>query len=331
MKHVQYSRYHGGSKALEYVEVPIPKPKAGELLLKVEAISNNPVELRIQDGLMKHFLPLRFPFAPGTDVAGEVVSLGTGVKGFRPGDKVVAHIHVLKGGGYAEYAIASSSRVVLRVPEISASEAASIVVAGYTALQSARQVGIKSLAGGCEHLNVQIIGASGGVGTILLQLVKLSGAHVTVTCSDRNIELMRNLKADEVLDYQTQQGATYTSPSGRRYHRVFNCAHFVPLSNFSAQLQPNARVIDLTPTRRSIVVAMVNKVSLRSPHRFENFYMWDNQEDLQTMMELMGAGKVKAVLDTTFPLCKAGDAWDHCLKRRCAGKIILCSSPPISS
>uniref|UniRef100_A0A7I4CTY8 Enoyl reductase (ER) domain-containing protein n=1 Tax=Physcomitrium patens TaxID=3218 RepID=A0A7I4CTY8_PHYPA len=317
MRQVQYSTYHGGSKTLECVEVPIPKPKAGELLVKVEAISVNPVDWRIQDGFMKHILPPKFPFVPGTDVAGEVVTLGPGVTGFDLGNKFVAYIHILKGGGFAEYAVASASRTVVPPPGVSASEGASAVVAGYTALQSARQMGIKSFAGGSEHLNVLIVGASGGVGIILLQLVKLAG--------DRSMELMRNLAADEVLDYRTPQGATYTSPSGRKYHIVLNCAHFVPLSNFAAELQPDAKVLDMTPTWASIIAAMFNRISMRSPHRFENFYMMDNGEDLETIVELMRAGKVKAMVDSIFPLCKADDAWDHSMQRRCTGKVIVCS------
>lgn len=121
-----------------------------------------------------------------------------------------------KGGAFAEYAIASVARTVLRPAEVSAVEGACAVVAGYTALQSARQAGIQSFAGGSEHLNVLIPGASGGVGIFLLQLVKLAGAHATVTCGERNMELMRNLKADEVLDYRTPEAASYTSPSGQK-------------------------------------------------------------------------------------------------------------------
>lgn len=237
-----------------------------------------------------------------------------------------------KGGAFAEYAIASVARTVLRPAEVSAVEGACAVVAGYTALQSARQAGIQSFAGGSEHLNVLIPGASGGVGIFLLQLVKLAGAHATVTCGERNMELMRNLKADEVLDYRTPEAASYTSPSGRKYHVVLNCAHFVPVAKFTEQMQAGGKVVDLTPTMAGILDVLWNRVSralatgrARAPHS-ENFYMTDNSEDLETMMELMRSGKVKAVVDSSFPLSRAGDAWNRSMGRHCSGKIIVCPS-----
>jgi NADPH:quinone reductase-like Zn-dependent oxidoreductase len=119
------------------------------------------------------------------------------------------------------------------------------------ALQSAWQAGIGGVAGGSEGLNVLIPGASGGVGVVLLQLVKQAGAHATVTCGERNMELLRGLGADEVLDYRTPEGAAYASPSGRKYHVVLNCAHFVPPASFAPHLQPSAKVVDLTPPSRA--------------------------------------------------------------------------------
>lgn len=140
---------------------------------------------------------------------------------------------------------------MLRPQGVTAAEGACTVVAGYTALQSVRQAGIKSFAGGSEHINVLIPGASGGVGIFVLQLVKLAGAHATVTCGERNMELMRSLKADEVLDYRTSEGAEYASASGRKYHIVINCAHFVPSAKFAERMQPKGKVVDLTPRLRA--------------------------------------------------------------------------------
>lgn len=210
------------------------------------------------------------------------------------------------------------------------------MVAGYSALQSVRQAGIKSFAGGSEHLNVLIVGASGGVGILLLQLVKLAGAHATVTCGERNMELMRSLKADEVLDYRTPEGAVYASPSGRKYHIVLNCAHFVPVAKFAKQMQPRGKVVDLTPTLVSFLHALRNRVNgamaiasrAQQWTRFEVFYMGDNLEDLETMMELMREGKVKAVLDSSFPLSRAEDAWNRSIGRHSSGKIIVCPTSP---
>lgn len=323
-----------GMVRMQFVEVPIPNPGKGQMLVKVEAVSVNPADWRIQDGIARPFLPLRFPSVPGTDVAGEVVKLGPAVSGFCPGDKIIAYLHVLKGGGFAEYAIASAERTVHRPSGVSAAEGACAVVAGYTALQSARQAGLKSFAGGSEHLNVLIPGASGGVGVLLLQLVKLAGAHATVTCGERNMELMRSLQADEVLDYRTPEGANFESPSGRKYHIVLNCAHFVPVSKFAEQMQPRqGKVVDLTPTLAGILDIAWNRVrralARGSGAQSENFYLSDNLQDLETLMELMSAGKLKAVVDSSFPLSRAGDAWDRSMGRHSAGKILVCPTSSI--
>lgn len=161
----------------------------------------------------------------------------------------------------------------------------------------------------------------------VVQLWKLAGAHVTVTCGARNLELLKSLGADEVLDYKTPEGAAYASPSGRKYHLVLNCTHFVPVAKFVPQLQRKAKVIDMTPTFTSIGASLVNKLSLNKV-AFENFYMGDNLEDLETVAKLMGEGKLKVVIDSTFPLEKSGDAWNRSIGRHSTGKIIVCPNQP---
>ena len=140
-----------------------------------------------------------------------------------------------------------------------------------------------------------IPGASSGVGVLLLQLVKLAGTHVaTVTCGKRNIELLRSLKADEVLDYHTPEDAAYASPSGRKYRVVLNSAHFVP--SFAQHLQPGAKVVDLTPSVAGILATLRNEewaAMGRLQYTYKTFYMVDNREDLETMMRLMRLGMAK--------------------------------------
>ncbi|KAK9944706.1 hypothetical protein M0R45_010262 [Rubus argutus] len=158
-------------------------------------------------------LPCKFPFIPALDVAGEIVKVGKGVKRFKAGDKVVAVLSFLIGGGLAEYAVASQSLTASRPPEVLAAEGAGLPSCGLTAHQAVTQAaGIKLDKTG-QLKNVLITGATGGIGHYAVQLAKLGNTHVTATCGARNIEIVKSLGADEVLDYKTPDGAALKSPS----------------------------------------------------------------------------------------------------------------------
>ncbi|XP_024359826.1 chloroplast envelope quinone oxidoreductase homolog [Physcomitrium patens] len=319
----QYSKYHGGPSALEYVEVPVPTPKKGDMLVKVEASSVNIVDWRIQDGLLKYVLPRKFPHIPGTDISGEVVSVGSGVEGFAPGDKILSWIDLLRGGGFAEYALAPVTSTVKRPPSISAVDAASLPVAAMTALQSAvHLIGLK-LDGSGPKLNILITAASGGVGIFWTQIAKLCGCFVTATCGARNMELVRSLGADEVLDYKTPEGASFKSPSGKKYDVVVQLAPYRPLEAFKAQLTKRGTVVDMTPTLRTVLRNWYNKITF-SKQSFLPFVLdAKNTTDLQSVTDLVEQGKLKVIVDSTFPLAKAPDAWARSIEGHSTGKVVL--------
>ena len=168
---------------------------------------------------------------------------------------------------------------------------------------------------------------------LFVQLVKLGGAHVTVTCGARNLELLRSLGADEALDYRTPEGERYKSPvPGHQYDLVLQCAHFVPLSRFAPVLKPTAKVIDLTPTFTSLRESFYNKLVLATTtmrgkssrqHTFENFFMASSKADLESLAALVRDGKLKVVVDSNFPLARAGEAWDRSIGRHATGKILV--------
>ncbi|CAL9023177.1 unnamed protein product [Prunus brigantina] len=238
MHAVQYKSYGGGPSGLKHVEIPIPTPKKDEVLLKVEAASLNPGDFKIQKGMARPFLPRKLPHTPVTDVAGEIVEVGQGVQKFKVGDKVVALLSYSNGGGLAEFAAAKEKSVVSRPPEVSAAEGAVLPVAGLSAHQAlTKAAGIK-LDGTGQLKNILITGAAGGVGLYAVQLAKLGNTHVTATCGARNIELVKSLGADEVLDYKTTEGEALKSPSGRKYDFVIHSASAaIPWSVFLAKFE----------------------------------------------------------------------------------------------
>ncbi|KAL9431358.1 hypothetical protein AB3S75_026526 [Citrus x aurantiifolia] len=319
MHAVQYDSYGGGVAGLKHVEVPVPTPNKDEVLLKVEAASINPIDWKLQKGILRPFLPRKFPFIPASDVAGEIIGLGSEVKNFKVGDKVVA---VLSGGGLAEFAVAKESLTVARPQEVSAAEGAGIPCAGLSAHQALTQsLGVK-LDGSGRQKNILITAASGAVGLYAVQLAKLGNTHVTATCGARNIELVRSLGADEVLDYKTPDGAALKSPSGRKYDAVINCVTGVPWSTFEPNLGTTGKVIDLNPSP-SVLLTFAWKKLTFSKKQLVPFSMSPKGENLDFLVKLVKEGKLKTVIDSKHSLSKAEDAWAKSISGRATGKIIV--------
>ncbi|KAL3828929.1 hypothetical protein ACJIZ3_017731 [Penstemon smallii] len=322
MHAVQYEGYGGGAAGLKHVEVPVPAPSKGEVLLKLEATSLNPVDWKTQKGMLRPLLPRKFPFIPATDVSGEVVEVGTGVQNFKPGDKVVAMLSHLTGGGLSEYAVAKGNLTVPRPPEVSAADGAGLPVAGLTAHMALTQsAGIKLDKSG-PHKNILITAASGGVGHYTVQLAKLGNTHVTATCGARNIDLVKSLGADEVLDYKTPEGSALKSPSGKKYDAVIHCASAFPWSVFEPNLSENGKVIDITPGPSSMWTYAVKKLTF-SKKKMVPLLLIPKGENLKYLVELVKEGKLKTVVDSKFPLSKAEDAWAKSIDGHATGKIVV--------
>lgn len=195
MKAIQYSAY-GDSSVIESSEVDKPVPKEGEILIKVNAVSVNPMDIKVRSGALKEHMPVKLPFIPGLDLAGTVEAIGNNVSRLKVGDQVFATGF---GGTYAEYATIKAEQAALVPSNITLPKAAALAVSlvtGYTFL-----VENGELKAGQKVL---IQGASGGVGGIMVQMAKALGAHVIGTASTAGVETVRSFGADEVIDYKTQ-------------------------------------------------------------------------------------------------------------------------------
>ncbi|KAG1363460.1 Chloroplast envelope quinone oxidoreductase [Cocos nucifera] len=257
----------------------------------------------------------------GVDVAGEVIEVGPGVSSFKAGDKVAAMLNFPNGDGLAEFAVASVALTVSRPSEVSAAEGASLPTAAATALQALKAGGIK-FDGTNKPSNVLITAASGGVGHYAVQLAKLANLHVTATCGARNIELVKSLGADEVLDYKTPDGASLKSPSGRKYDSVIHCTTGIGWSTFEPNLTTNGKVIDITPSFKGMVTTVLNKVTF-SKKQLVPFLISPKGEDLKFLVDLAKEGKLKTVVDSRHPLSKAEEAWAKSMDGHATGKIIV--------
>ncbi|KAG4137833.1 hypothetical protein ERO13_D07G096500v2 [Gossypium hirsutum] len=322
MHALQYNSYGGGAAGLKHVEVPIPTPNKGEILLKLEATSLNPVDWKIQKGMLRPFLPRKFPYIPATDVAGEVVKVGPGVTNYKAGDKVVSMLHHFTGGGLAEYAVAKENLTVARPLEVSAAEGAGLPVAGLTAHQALTQSAGVKLDGSGQQVNLLITAASGGVGQYAVQLAKLGNTHVTATCGARNLDFVKSLGADEVLDYRTPDGAALKSPSGRKYDAVIHCAMGIPWSTFEPNLSSNGKVIDITPGPSALLTFAMKKLTF-SKKNLVPLLLSPKKENLEYLVNLVKDKKLKTVIDSKHPLSKAEEAWAKSIDGHATGKIIV--------
>jgi len=324
MKAVVHTKY-GSPDVLEIRDVKKPAPNDDQVLVKVRAASLNPLDWHFVEGTpyvaRMMMSGLRKPKDPrlGVDLAGQVEAVGKNVTQFKPGDEVFGTGH---GAAFAEYVCAGKTKLVMKPANLTFEQAAAVPVAGLTALQGLRDKG-KVQPG----QKVLINGASGGVGTFAVQIVKSFGADVTGVCSTRNLDLVRSLGADHVIDY-TKEDFT---KSGQRYDLILDNVGTQPLLGFRRVLKPNGTCVIIGgggPNDGRFIgpLARPLKALLLSPFISQKMGMMlaeIRQEDLTTMADLMQAGKVKPVIDRTYPLSQIREAMKYLEAGHARGKVIL--------
>ena len=222
----------------------------------------------------------------------------------------------------AEFAVAKESLTVQRSPEVSAAEGASLPVAALTAHQALTQPAGVNLDGSGPQKNILVTSASGGVGHYAVQLAKLGNTHVTATCGARNIDFVKSLGADEVIDYKTPEGAALKSPSGKMYDAVIHCASGIPWSTFEPNLSARGKVIDLTPGPSALWTFAVKKLTL-AKKQLVPLLAVPKSENLDFLVNLVKEGKLKSVIDSKHPLSRAEDAWAKSMDGHATGKIVV--------
>jgi NADPH:quinone reductase-like Zn-dependent oxidoreductase len=320
MQAIVQDRY-GTGEALELRE--IGKPAIGEhgVLVRVRAASVNPADWAVMSGLPYIARPvygLRKPKigVRGTDVAGHVEAVGSGVTRFKPGDEVFG----ASTGSYAEYAAASEDHLATKPANLTFEQAATVPMAGLVALQAIRDHG--SVQPGQKVL---INGASGGIGTFAVQIAKALGAEVTAVVSTRNVELVRSIGADHVIDYNTSD---FTA-AGKRYDVILDNVSNHSLSHLRRVLTASGVLIPNGGNFGNRWFASAGRL-VRGTVLFKfggqklgNFLVSMNHADLVALANLIEAGKVTPVLDRTYPLSRAAEAVDHIGVGHARGKVAI--------
>lgn len=325
MRAMVYRRY-GGPEVLDCEEVPKPVPGDGEVLVRVHAVSINPMDshfmhrpliMRLGSGL-RHPQPTR----PGADLAGVVEAVGANVTRFRPGDAVFGTAR----GALADYVCAREDKLAAKPDALSFEDAASLPVAGLSALQALRDKG--GLQSGQKLL---ILGASGGVGTFAVQVGRMLGAHVTGVCGTGNVALVRALGADRVIDYHHDD----VLRSGERYDLVLDLVGTRSLRALRPVLAPSALVLPCgmlgaggVPGTgwflRAMAKMLWGAIASNFTRRKLRFFMARiGPEDLATLATLVVEGKVKPVIGGVYRFEEAREAVGQVAGGHARGKIIV--------
>ena len=323
MKAIVYCDYGVGN--LKFQDIEKPTPADDQLLVKVRAASVNPLDWHFVEGTPKIMrmmgVGMRKPKDTriGVDFAGTVEAIGKNVTKFKPGDEVFGG----RTGAFAQYVCVRESRAVaLKPPNITFEQAASVPIAAITALQGLRDKG-KVQAGQTVLIN----GASGGVGTFAVQIAKTLGADVTGVCSSRNLDMVRSLGTDHVIDY-TKEDFT---KSDQRYDVILDNVGNQPLSGFRRVLKPNGIFVMIGgggPNEGKWVGALARpiKTMLMSPFTSQKMGMMLaqlNEKDLTILADLMQSGKVKPVIDRTYKLSEVPAAIAYLEQGHARGKVVI--------
>jgi NADPH:quinone reductase-like Zn-dependent oxidoreductase len=308
MKAVRVHNF-GGPEVLRFEDAPRPTPGSGEVLIKVHAASVNAIDWKARAGYLKDYIPLPLPFIPGWDVSGVIEAVGSGVTKFKKGDEVYARPNITHDGygGYAEYAVAKETETALKPKSIDHVQATTIPVVAVTAWRA-----LFDTAGLDKGQKVLIHGAAGGVGSFAVQLAKWKGAHVIGTASAANHAFLRELGADEVIDYQKT--------------RFEDAVHDVDvvLDTIGGETQNRSwKVLKKGGILVSIVGQPSTEEAAEHGVRSAGIAAQADTSVLSEIAKLIDSGKLKPIVETVLPLSEARKAQELNENGHARGKIVL--------
>ena len=324
MKAIVQDRY-GSAEVLEATDIEKPQIGDSDVLVRVHAASTHVGDVIVMTGspfLMRMATGLRKPKnrVPGTDIAGTVEVVGKDVKGLRPGDDVFGWC----AGAFAEYASASEDHFVLKPANLSFEQAAAVGVSATTALQLLRDNGHVQ-----PGQKVLINGASGGVGTFAVQIAKAFGAEVTGVTSTKNLDMVRSIGADHVIDYTKED----FRKGGPRYDLILDNVGDHSMSSTRRALAPKGLLLSnggghaggaIGRMIRLAIVSMFVRQQGKPAPKVEN------RADLLVLKELVEAGKVRPVIDGSYPLRETPKAIGHVAAGHARGTVVIAIDPATS-
>ncbi|MEY4488559.1 MAG: hypothetical protein RIQ79_1067 [Verrucomicrobiota bacterium] len=324
-------KHYGGRDPIAFTDLPRPVPGPDEILVRVSAVGLNPIDNKIPTGAFKVVLRLQLPATLGSDLAGVVVAVGDRVTRFRPGDDVFACIFDLGKGALAEFAVVPETAAALKPARLDFVQAASIPLVGLTAWQA-----LKERARVTSGQKVFIPAGSGGIGTFAIQLAKHLGAKVGTTTSTGNVDLVRSLGADEVIDYKQQDFEKVL----RDYDAVLGTLQGDSIKKSLRILKRGSRVVSLVGPpdaafgrargmNRFLVFVfgllsggLIRRAKKRGAE-YSFLFVRPDGAQLAEIGALLQSGRIRPVIDQVFPFDQAKEALAYLEKGRARGKVVV--------
>jgi NADPH:quinone reductase-like Zn-dependent oxidoreductase len=323
---------YGGPEGSQLMDVAAPVPGPRDLLVAVRAAGLNPVDFKFRQGKLRAILRPKLPFVLGNELAGEVIAVGRDVNRFRAGDRVFTRVAKDRAGAFAEQACVDVDDAAPMPRDLDFTAAAAVPLAALTALQALRDE-LKVKPG----QNVFISGGAGGVGTFAIQIAKWLGAHVTTTASKRGETLVRSLGCDEVIDYTAQD----ISKTAARFDAGFDLIGGKTLEQMFEIMKPGTKVVsvagvpepqmaieDLGGRRVLAALLWIISYGIRSRARragisYRYLFMHPSGSELAELAELIEQGKLKVIVDKTYPFANIPEALAYVESGRAKGKVVV--------
>lgn len=323
---------YGGPEGSLLMDVPAPTPGPRDILIAVRAAGLNPVDFKIRQGMLRVILRSRLPLVLGNELAGEVIAVGSQVTRFRVGDRVFARVAKDSAGAFAEQACVDEDHAAHMTRNLDFTSAAAVPLAGLTALQALRdELRVK------PGQKVFISGGAGGVGTFAIQIAKWLGANVTTTASKRGEALVRSLGCDEVIDYTSQDissvkerfDAGFDLIGGQTLDQMFKVMKpGATIVSVAALPEPQTAIRDLGGRRTLAAIFWLLSYSIRARARrarvhYRYLFMHPSGADLSLLSGLIEQGKLKIIVDKTYPFAQIADALGYVESGRAKGKVVV--------
>jgi NADPH:quinone reductase-like Zn-dependent oxidoreductase len=306
MKRAVQDRYQEIS-GMRIEEVPVPRPEAGQILVRVEAVGVNPVDWKLVEGYFQKHIPIQLPYTPGCDLAGVVEAVGEGVEEFHVGQAVFGCPSLMRGGGFAEYAVLLPSEIVEAPGGLSLREAAALPVAAITAYDGL------FVHGGLEAgEKLLVLGGAGGVGSAAIQMARAKGAEVWATASGRNQEYLAALGA-KPINYEKEKPSEVL----RDADMIFDCVGGEAAEEALPSLRRGGRLV--TPVWPPPAEEVLARLEVRGlPYGIQ-----PNRERLEAIREFAEAGQMRLAIEKEYGLAEIVTALEASKSRRTRGKILV--------
>ncbi|MHA0043858.1 NADP-dependent oxidoreductase [Deinococcus sp. PEB2-63] len=326
-----YIEQYGTNDAVKVGFLPQPNPGPHDLLVRVRAASVNPVDLAIRSGRLKPILPYKLPLILGSDLSGEVMAVGSAVTRFKPGDEIFARLDKDRIGSFAEYALVSEDLAALKPSNLTHVEATSIPLVGLTAWQALTDLGhVKA------GQKVLIQAGSGGVGSVAIQLARSLGAEVATTVSKRNEALVRDLGAQTVIDYRSQQFDELLSDQDfvldtqggdvlARSFKVLRRGGTLVTINGAPTSEAVRDYKVAWPVQLGLTALHLKDFRLARQHHvtFKYLFMRPDGQQLGMLGKMLQEGTLRPVIDRVFPLDDVREALAYSESGRATGKVVI--------